>query len=187
MVPQASSTGFWHGPRIRLRAFEASDWQAYHAWNADSEMARALYFVPPPQSAEGARRWAEAEAARAPDGDNRRFVIEDVRGEVVGDLTVQQCDARAGTFSYGIAIRHDARRRGYATEAIGIVLRYYFDELRYERVTVQIADFNAGSIRLHERLGFQQEGRLRRHGFTLGRRHDMLVFGLLAAEWRARE
>lgn len=177
----------FQGPRVRLRAFEARDWEAYYAWNADTEMARALYFIPLPQSPEAARRWGEEEAARKPDGDNFRFVIEDAAGDVVGDLTVNDCDRRIGTFAYGIGIRHDRRGKGYAAEAIGIVLGYYFNELRYQKATIQIAGFNAASIRLHERLGFQQEGRLRRHGFTHGTHHDMLVYGLLAEEWREQD
>ena len=185
-MPANPTLNAWQGPRIRLRAFEARDWEAYHAWNADTEMARALYFIPPPQSPDAARRWAEEEATQPRDGDNMRFVITVADGDVVGDLTVNDCDRRVGTFAYGIGIRHDRRGKGYAAEAIGIVLRYYFDELRYQKATIQIADFNAASIRLHEKLGFQQEGRLRRHGFTHGTHHDMLVYGLLAEEWRER-
>jgi hypothetical protein len=43
-------------------------------------MARHLYFVPFPRSREAVRRWAEEESLRKPDGDDRRFVIEDANG-----------------------------------------------------------------------------------------------------------
>lgn len=175
----------FHGAHIRLRAFEADDWQAYHSWNADTEMARMLSFIPPPQSPQAARRWAEDEAARPAAGDNMRYVIVDGNEDIVGDLTINACDRRAGVFSYGIGIRRDARRNGYAREAVNLALRYYFDELAYQKAAVQIADDNTASIRLHESLGFVLEGRLRRHGFTRGAHHDMLVYGLLAEEWRA--
>ena len=42
------------------------------------------------------------------------------------------------------------------------------------------------SIRLHEKLGFQLEGRLRRMIYTNGQFFDELLFGLTAEEFAAR-
>ena len=177
----------WQGPRLRLRAFEAADWPAYAAWDRDDDdQARNLAAIPLPRSEEATRRWAEQEASRVREGDNARFVIEDERGEVVGDLTTHSCNPRVGTFSYGISIRRDRRRQGYAMEAIALVLRHYFGERRYQKVTVGIAAFNGASIRLHERLGFQLEGRLRRMWFTGGEFFDELLYGLTVEEFASR-
>lgn len=180
-----SAGNVWQGPRVRLRAMEPEDWAAYFACDQDSEQARALYHVPFPRSQAATRHWAEREATRETDGDAFRFVIEDERGEVVGDLTTHHCDPRVGTFAYGVNIRRDRRRNGYAAEAITLVLRYYFQELRYQKVTVGVYSFNAASIRLHEKLGFRQEGRLRRTVYTQGRHFDELIFGLTAEEFAA--
>jgi RimJ/RimL family protein N-acetyltransferase len=177
----------WHGRRVRLRAFEAADWAAYANWDDDAEQARSLDAVPFPRSDEHTQHWAEELASRPRDGDNVRFVIEDERGEVVGDLTTHHCNPRVGTFSYGISIRRDRRGLGYATEAIGLVLRHYFDELRYQKVTIGVYAFNEASIRLHEKLGFRQEGRLRRMTYTRGRFFDELVFGLTVEEFGERD
>ncbi|MEZ4563752.1 MAG: GNAT family protein [Thermomicrobiales bacterium] len=182
---QCPSRGVWQGPRVRLRAFEAEDWETYHAWNMDDEQARNLDQIHLPQSAATARQWAEREAARGPDGDNYRFVIENEHGEVVGDLSTHDCDPRVGAFSYGISIRPDQRGKGYASEAIPLVLRYYFQERRYQKATVTIFSFNEPSVRLHERLGFQLEGRIRRTAYTAGAHHDALIYGLTAEEFAA--
>lgn len=181
------TTPVWRGDRVRLRAIEPGDWEAYFAWNQDDDQARGLYEVPFPQSAEAVRQWAQQEATRKPEDDHFRFVIENERGEIVGDLTTHDCHRRVGAFSYGISIRHDQRRQGYAAEAIRLVLRYYFQELRYQKVTVSIYSFNEASIRLHESLGFQREGCLRRTVFTNGQHYDELIFGLTVEEFAARE
>jgi RimJ/RimL family protein N-acetyltransferase len=177
---------YWEGERVRLRAMEPGDWEAYHAWNQDDEQARQLYFVPFPQSQEATRRFAERTATERPAGDNFRFVITNLAGEVVGDLTTHGCDPRHGTFGYGISIAAAHRRTGYAAEAITLVLRYYFEELRYQKVSVQIYSFNEPSLRLHERLGFQPEGRQRRMLYTRGQYFDVLLFGLTSDEFAAR-
>ncbi len=64
------------------------------------------------------------------------------------------------------------------------MLRYFFHELRYQKVTAQVYSFNAPSIALHERLGFQVEGRLRRMIFTHGRHFDELLYGMTVRNLR---
>ena len=181
-----TNTSIWQGERVRLRAIEPSDWDAYFRWNQDDEQARSVSSIPFPQSAEAVRQWAQQEATRKPEGDAFRFVIENETSEVVGDLTTHHCDARAGSFSYGITVRREHRRNGYAAEAIALVLCYYFRELRYQKATVSVYSFNEASARLHEKLGFQLEGRIRRTVFTDGPHCDELVYGITAEEFSAR-
>ena len=177
---------FWEGSRVRLRAVEPDDWQTFFDWNRDSDGARSSYHVPFPRSAEAARRWAAETALRQPEGDVFRWVVENLAGEMVGSINTHSCDPRNGTFGYGITIRREYQRRGYASEAITLVLRYYFQELRYQKASVRVYSFNEPSIRLHERLGFQLEGRLRREIYTEGRYFDVLAFGMTAGEFAAR-
>ena len=183
----ADRPSIWRGERVRLRAVEPDDWETYHAWNFDDEMTRNLWYPPLPQSREAGRRWAEAAAVAPHDGDNFRFAIASLAtGTVVGDLTTSRCDQRVGTFTYGIAISAAERGRGYASEAIRLVLRYYFEELRYQKAWVGVHSFNDASLRLHERLGFQLEGRQRRMVYTRGQFYDLLLLGLTAEELAAR-
>lgn len=112
-------------------------------------------------------------------------MIERLDGTLVGTILTHGCDRRVGTFSYGVSLAREHWRQGYATEAIRLVLRYFFAELRYQKVTVQVYAFNEGSIALHERLGFQQEGRLRRLVYTSGQHHAVLIYGMTREEFGA--
>lgn len=51
---------------------------------------------------------------------------------------------------------------------------------------MHIYAFNTASQALHERLGFQQEGRVRRMIYTDGQYHDELIYGLTGDEFAAR-
>lgn len=175
-------TNLWEGERVRLRAVEPGDWRDHFAWNADSDAARHADEIPFPQSSEAVKAWA---AGNHTHGDNHRFQIETLTGELAGTLNTHSCNPRHGTFRYGVAVLPAHQRKGYAAEAIRIVLRYYFSELRYQKVNAEVYSFNAASIRLHEGLGFQLEGRLRRMTFTGGVYHDTLVYGLTAEEFAA--
>jgi RimJ/RimL family protein N-acetyltransferase len=174
----------WQGERVRLRAIEPEDWKIFNDWDLDSDTARDCYWVPFPKSQEAARKWALDLSLTAPKADVFDFVIENLQGEFVGVINTHDCDARNGTFKYGLAIRREHQRQGYASEAIRLVLRHFFQELRYQKVTVDVYAYNKASIKLHEKLGFQHEGRVRRVIFTRGAYHDSLILGLTIDEWR---
>ncbi len=180
---QIDEGSIWEGKRVRLRAIEPADWQSFFDWNQDSDAARGMYYIPFPGSQESVKRWAEKQATQEPDDDKFFFVVETLEGEIVGSLNAHSCEPHHGTFAYGIGIRREHQHRGYASEAILLLLRYFFLELRYQKATVEVYSFNDPSVRLHERLGFQLEGRLRRMIFTRGRQFDKLVFGMTVEEF----
>jgi RimJ/RimL family protein N-acetyltransferase len=80
-------------------------------------------------------------------------------------------------------VAEEHRHKGYASEAVFLILRYYFQERRYQKVNAMVDEFNEASLRLHRSLGFQQEGQLRRMAFTGGRYYDQLVFGMTREEF----
>ncbi|HEU5347153.1 MAG TPA: GNAT family protein [Ktedonobacterales bacterium] len=177
----------WRGKLIHLRALEPTDWETYFSWNFDDEQTRPLYFVPPPTSREAVRRWAEQQSTRPISDDNIRCAIARLDDDaVVGNIDTHDADPRVGTFSYGINVKRGEQRKGYAREAVLLLLRYYFQERRYQKATVTIYSFNEASKRLHESLSFQLEGRVRRMVYTDGSYHDHLIYGLTVEEFREK-
>lgn len=65
-------------------------------------------------------------------------------------------------------------------------LDFAFKELGVHKVAGQVLDFNIASIRVHQHLGFIQEGVLREHCFIDGASRDLICFGILSGEWAAR-
>lgn len=173
----------WRGEKVVLRAVEPEDWQAYLQWNADSESARLSYAIPFPPSAAAMRKHVEELSMQRGEDDAYRWQIVNHLGDLVGTINTHSVERRNGTFGYGLAVKREAQRKGYAEEAIRLVLRYYFLELRYQKCTVDVYAFNEPSIRLHEKLGFTLEGRLRRMVFTNGQYHDALMYGITAEEF----
>lgn len=174
------------GRLVRLRGIEPDDWETFYAWNADSEAARSGSWIPFPGSKERQRQWAARLATQDGADDSFCFVIETLAGEHVGSLTTHSCDRRNGTFSYAIFVAREHQRRGYASEAIRLLLAYFFRELRYQKVTVHVYSFNAASLALHDHLGFTREGRLRRMRYTGAAYADDMIFGMTAEEFAAR-
>lgn len=177
---------YWESERIRLRGLELDDSAAFHAWNSDSDMARNLDFLWPPSSLTGVKNWLEERIKKGSENDEIHCVIETKSGDFVGMINSHHCDRRVGCFEYGLAVHTEQRRKSYASEAICLFVRYFFEELRYQKVTVDVFSFNVASIQLHEQLGFQLEGRLRRMLYTNGRFHDKLLYGMTKEEFKER-
>lgn len=179
---------YWEGTRVRLRAIEPSDTRNHVEMDRERNVDRNLDAIMPPNAMARAEKWAREAAERGfHDGDCFLFEIETLdTGEHIGAIDTHHCDPRAGKFEYGITIREAHRGKGYASEAVLLVLRYYFMERRYQKCDVGVFAFNEESIRLHERLGFELEGRRRRHTFTGGEYHDMVLYGMTVEEFRER-
>ena len=72
--------------------------------------------------------------------------------------------------------------RGLTTRAVSRLLTVGFTELGLVAVNAWAVDGNAASVRVLERNGFRLVGRQRRCHVMDGRRHDRLLYDLLAEE-----
>ncbi|UKY54853.1 GNAT family N-acetyltransferase [Streptomyces inhibens] len=103
--------------------------------------------------------------------------------EPFGAVGSHHVDPRAGWFEYGVTMGAGYRRKGYASEAVVMLLRFMFDERHFHKCGARILADNEASLSLQRRLGFIEEGRLRDQVFSAGRHHDVVMMGLLADEF----
>lgn len=89
---------------------------------------------------------------------------------------------RRGEFGIYVA-EPAALGTGAAEEATVLALDHAFDRLLVQRVTCEALSANIRASRLYERVGFRREGYLRSHVRRGDEPLDVVVFGLLAAEW----
>jgi RimJ/RimL family protein N-acetyltransferase len=117
-------------------------------------------------------------------------------GAVIGNLLVRIEDAwsqievreqAAGTQAeIGWVLHPDHVGHGYATEAVGEVLRVCFNQLGLRRVVAGCFAGNVASWRLMERVGMRREQHSVRDALhRSGEWMDGYGYALLAEEWRA--
>jgi len=70
-------------------------------------------------------------------------------------------------------------RKGYATESIGRITHWGFDELRLERIEAGCYDSNVGSLRAFLKAGYSVEGFFRKSVLFEGRRIGCFWLGIL--------
>jgi RimJ/RimL family protein N-acetyltransferase len=176
----------WRGENVLLRPIEPEDWHVLADIEYDADSARlGNGFVPTPFSLERLRVWCAEKERSEMQADSFRWMIRRVEDDVaVGVINTHHCDLRTGVFSYGVMIFAEHRRRRYASDAINLVLGYYFDERRYQKAAVSVYAFNDASLDLHSGLGFRSEGVARRAEYTEGVHHDVVWLGLTVEEFR---
>ena len=175
----------FEGSKVRLRAVEPEDADAWYESGLDTDLTRRAGITHLPSSRAAFRKRTE-EASKAPEGDSVALMIETLDGTAVGGLSVGEANRRTGVFSYGIGIDTEHRQKGYGTEALELLFRFYFRELGYQKVETGVYAFNEPSLRFHEAFGFVVEGRRRRSVFTRGEHHDVVLLGMTVEEFTAR-
>jgi RimJ/RimL family protein N-acetyltransferase len=179
----------WIGKKVRLRPERPDDADHWAASADDEELSRLAWQTLFPYDVARRRQQLEKERDKEEDlsqTDNRHLIIETLAGEIVGTIGLHAADRRHRTADLHLGL--DNRQnwgKGYASEAIRLLLRFAFRELDYQKINLDVYAFNERAIRLYEHLGFQHEGRLRSNIYTEGRRWDEFVMGMTRAEYEA--
>jgi RimJ/RimL family protein N-acetyltransferase len=97
-----------------------------------------------------------------------------------------------GDPSGGVELRRlalDMTGGGQGQRFLRALLDHGFGTLGAARVWLDASGENLRAMRTYERAGFTLEGRLRQHWYrpTLGRVVDLMLYGMLRAEWEALE
>jgi RimJ/RimL family protein N-acetyltransferase len=113
-----------------------------------------------------------------------------------GEFMIEKKDGtRIGHVGYGKDILHDwieigydvvpsERGKGYATEAMQILVDYLFLSKDIPRIIICTDARNIASIRAAEKVGFKKEGIVRKGGFAMGKFVDACLLGILREEWK---
>ena len=101
-------------------------------------------------------------------------------GEIIGHVeyfkTVNYLDEYELSYQVYAA---EQRRKGAATEAVDLLVRYLFETQRVNRIRLIIHPDNAASRRLAEKCGFRHEGTARGAWYNRGRHEDVEVYAIL--------
>jgi RimJ/RimL family protein N-acetyltransferase len=165
---------------VRLRPPTPHDVEALTAACRDPEIPRWTR-IPTPYT----RADAEAFVAGATDdweeGSAAVFVIEDAAtGKLLGSTGLGRIDHQDRVAEVGYWVAREARGRGVATRAVGMVSRWALAEAGVDRLEALASVENGPSRRVAEACGYRDEGVLRsRVPAKDGTRHDCVMYALL--------
>jgi RimJ/RimL family protein N-acetyltransferase len=88
-------------------------------------------------------------------------------------------------FEIGYRIKPSERNKGYATEAVRLLVDHLFTRKKeIERIESVTDVANVPSQRVLEKNGFKREGELRKRAFNKGQYRNEYMYSLLREEWK---
>jgi len=112
-------------------------------------------------------------------------IVENGSSNLVGLIGIHNIDHKNGKAEIGYFLWRDYWGRGYATEAVGLTLRYCFEWLNLRKVYAHVFEPNVASSKVLEKNGFVLVGRWRRHMHVVGEGFvDVLCYELMREEWK---
>ncbi len=175
----------FRGQLTELKAISKDNLPTYIRWFQDTEVtALVLPQVVAPVTAEAEEEWYQA--ANVP-GRRYTFSIHTLADHrLIGNCGIGPIDGKNRSALAGITIgEREYWGRGFGTDALGILVRFGFDELNLHRIHLNVFANNERAVRSYRKVGFTEEGRSRDGLFRGGRYWDILHLSLLAHEWRA--
>ncbi len=106
-------------------------------------------------------------------------------GEPIGSMGAVAFNEKARSVEIGYCIGEKWWRRGYTSEALSAVIRFFFEEVGVNRVYSEHDPRNPNSGRVMEKCGMKYEGTLRQADFNNAGICDTCVYGILAEEYNA--
>lgn len=172
---------FLEGEQVTLRTVEEDDLEFLQRDINDPNVRRSLGATDP-VNAEQEREWFEE---MSESGAVSLLVCTD--DDPVGTIGLSDINETWGRAEVGYWLTPDAWGEGYATAATELLVECGFDQRRFNKIVAHAYDFNTGSRRVLEKVGFTEEGVHRKEAFVNGEFVDVHRYGLLASEWRNRE
>jgi diamine N-acetyltransferase len=137
------------GTRVTLRLLERSDLPEMASWHPfeDPLYSDANW---PLRSVGELRSWYDRNSKSA-----RRLLcaVINEKGQLIGSITLREREGRHSA-RLGITLGADFVDQGYGTAALILFLDYYFDELGYRKLVLDVVGYNRRAIRVYEKLGF---------------------------------
>ncbi|XEG71205.1 UDP-4-amino-4,6-dideoxy-N-acetyl-beta-L-altrosamine N-acetyltransferase [Pseudomonas sp. abacavir_1] len=119
---------------------------------------------------------------RAIEDPTQTLLIFEQQAKPVGYMNYTQ-RSKGAIAEWGFYVAPDAAK-GTGTKMTQCALQYAFEEIKLQKIYAQVLAYNEASIKLHNNLGFQNEGILRKQHFDGMSYHDIYCFGLFADEWQ---
>ena len=175
--------------RLVLRRFAPTDAPALAGYRSIPEVARFQGWEAP-YPLERAEAFVAWLAEHDPDDPGEWYQIGIAEranpDRLIGDCGFRPRSDEPAVVDVGFTLHPGMQGRGYATEAVGEVVRYLFEDRRKHKLCADCDTRNDASWRLMERVGFVREGTLRASFRDGDAWSDEYLYGLLSADWRGR-
>lgn len=171
--------------RLLLREFVPEDWRAVYAYQNDPDYLE--FYEWEHRSENDVKAFVQRFIDQQNDSPRIKYqlaIVLPTNNQVIGNVGIRKPNVKAYDAELGYELASREWNNGYATEAVMAMLKFAFEQLRLHRVAARVIANNHNSVRLLEKLGMRQEGRLREQEYFKSRYWDVVLYAMLEEEWR---
>ncbi|MFJ7667233.1 GNAT family N-acetyltransferase [Lysinibacillus sp. NPDC097195] len=171
------------GDRIILREMKEQDWEEVHAYASQPIVCQ---FQPwGPNSEKESQEFVKQVLVDAMKNPRSRFVFAVMEKERLigaGEINIRDFGNHQGEIGY--IVHPDYWAKGYATEVSKMLIEFGFRTLHLHRIFATCDPRNVGSVKVLEKIGMTNEGRLREALLVKDGWRDSLLYSILKREWQ---
>ena len=169
--------------RVYLRSLELSDVELLVKWRNDSDVTSTLggntFYVSKLRETEWIRN-----AILNDKNDLRLAICLTENDKYIGNVNLNTISWINRTAEYSIMIGDKSQwGKGYGKEATLLILKHAFEELNLNRIYLTVRIDNNKAISLYKKIGFVQEGILRKAVYKNNKFIDMIIMSILKEEF----
>ena len=113
-------------------------------------------------------------------------IVENPSKKIVGLIGIHKINWHSRYGEIGYWIWKEFWNKGYATEAVRLMLKYAFEYLNLNKIWARVMEPNKASQRVLEKNGFRLVGRLRKHEYVPEMGYvDVLLYDVLREEYNS--
>lgn len=172
-------TDYFRGTRVDLVAVEREDLPLVAGWINDERVAAYQKSRFPVSLAEQAA-WYESSQK---DRSKQKLVVQNKEGVKVGLVSMFHLDHRNRHAEIGVYIAPEHHRRGYAAEAMRLIMRFGFGELNLHKIVSSVLAFNEASSSMVASVGMRLEYVRVEEVWTNGRFVNEEVWSMFARDF----
>ena len=166
-----------------LRPLEEKDAEGMLEWMHDPEIQKSFRAAMSDKTREEVLSFIQSAGTDPKNQRNIHYAIADENDEYLGTISLKDIDSSSKSAEYAISLRKCAQGKGIAAWATREILRIAFEELRLQRIFLNVLSDNEKAIHLYEKSGFVYEGAFRRHLFLRGEYKTLKWYSILDNEY----
>lgn len=163
------------GKTVNLRIVEKEDLPLWAEWNNNPDFFGDFIWFPQHSKTEFEKRYDNLTP------DSKWFFIEKKDGTKIGGIIHFLV---GNLLEIGYILVPSERGKGYASEAVKIMVDYLFLSRDAVRIQANTDVNNLASQKVLEKAGFKKEGTIRKNAFFRGEWRDSCLFSILREEWK---
>jgi RimJ/RimL family protein N-acetyltransferase len=170
--------------RILLRPIESKDNKQVFGYRSDTETNKYQGFIPKELEEVNSFIAKNPSEINQPESWFQFVIIQKKSDKIIGDIGIHFIGDDSFQSEIGCTLSKEFHGKGFATEAMKIIIDYLFKTLDKHRIICSVDPKNSGSIKLLEMLNFRKEAHFKESLLINGEWTDDIIYALLKSEWK---